>query len=150
MRYWAPAGPFAREAAEQNFAASLARIREHDFGRRWIVAKETGVGLGFTDTKYVGEICDHVSPDEVEVGWMLTPAAWGKGYATEAGCAVRDEAFDRLELDAIVAFHHPANTSSARVMAKLGMAFEREIVAANGWPLRLYRLTRRRWAQSRL
>ena len=31
-----------------------ARLREHGFGRRWIVAKENGAGLGFTDTKYFG------------------------------------------------------------------------------------------------
>ena len=60
MRYWAPGGPFRRDVAERNFAASLARVREHGFGRRWIVAKENGAGLGFTDTKYFGESCDDV------------------------------------------------------------------------------------------
>jgi RimJ/RimL family protein N-acetyltransferase len=99
MRYWAPDGPHSRDVAERSFAASLARVREHGFGRRWIVAKENGAGLGFTDTKYFGQSCDDVSPDEVEIGWMLTPPAWGQGYATEAGSAVRDEAFDRLKLE---------------------------------------------------
>jgi RimJ/RimL family protein N-acetyltransferase len=140
MRYWAPRGTFSRDVAERNFAASLARTREHGFGRRWIVAKENGAGLGFTDTKYFGQSCDDVSPEEVEIGWMLTPMAWGQGYATEAGRAVRDEAFDRLELESIVAAHHPANAASGRIIQKLGMAFERNVVARNGWPFRLYRL----------
>ncbi len=142
MRYWGPGCPYSRDLAERNFAASLARLQEHGFGRRWIVAKESGAGLGFTDTKRFGESCDDVSPDEVEIGWMLTPAAWGQGYATEAGTAVRDEAFDRLELESIVAVHHPANAASGRIMEKLGMAFERDVVARDGWPFRLYRLTR--------
>jgi RimJ/RimL family protein N-acetyltransferase len=43
------------------------------------VAKEKGAGLGFTDTKYFGQGCDDVSPLEVEIGWMLTPAFWGRG-----------------------------------------------------------------------
>jgi RimJ/RimL family protein N-acetyltransferase len=148
MRYWAPGGPYRLDVAERNFAASLERVREHGFGRRWIVAKENGAGLGFTDTKYFGESCDDVSPDEVEIGWMLTPAAWGQGYATEAGSAVRDEAFDRLELETIVAVHHPANAASGRVIEKLGMAFERDILAGSGWLLRLYRLTREQWAST--
>jgi RimJ/RimL family protein N-acetyltransferase len=115
------------------------------FGRRWIVAKEHGASLGFTDTKYFGESCDEVSPDDAEIGWMITPSAWGQGYATEAGSAVRDEAFDRLELESIVAVHHPENAASGRIMEKLGMAFEGDVVARNGWPYRLYRLTREQW-----
>jgi [ribosomal protein S5]-alanine N-acetyltransferase len=149
MRYSSSGGPFSRDVAEQNFAASLVRLREHGFGRRWIVDKETGAGLGFTETKYFGESCDDVSPDEVEIGWMLMPPAWGHGYATEAGAAVRDEAFGRLELESIVAEHHPANSASGRVMEKLGMEFERDVVDRSGWPCRLYRLTRGQWAATR-
>lgn len=146
MRYWVPGGPFTRDAAERNFAASLERIREHGFGRRWIVAKADGAGLGFTDTKVFGESCDEVSPDEVEIGWMITPTAWGHGFATEAGSAVRDEAFERLGLESVVAVHHPENVASGRVMEKLGMTFERDVVDRKGWPYRLYRLTREQWA----
>jgi RimJ/RimL family protein N-acetyltransferase len=145
MRYWEPGRPLTRDAAERNFTASLARVREHGFGRRWIVSKETGVGLGFTETKHFGDSCADVGPDEVEIGWMLAPAAWGRGYATEAGRAVRDEAFGRLGLESIVAVHHPANAASGRVTEKLGMAFERDVVARNGWPYRFYRLTREQW-----
>jgi RimJ/RimL family protein N-acetyltransferase len=149
MRYWAPGGPFSHDMAKRNFEVSLARVQEHGFGRRWIVAKENGAGLGFTDTKYFGESCDGVSPNEVEIGWMLTRPVWGYGYATEAGAAVRDEAFVRLELESVVAVHHPANSASGRVMEKLGMAFERDIVAGVDWPLRLYRLTREQWTSRR-
>ena len=112
------------------------------------MAKENGAGLGFTDTKHFGQSCDDVSPDEVELGWMLMPTAWGQGYGTEAGSAVRDEAFRRLELESIVAVHHPANTASGRIMEKLGMAFERDVFARNGWPYRFYRLKREQWASS--
>lgn len=146
MRFWGPGGPFDRETAVQNFEASLARLRQLDFGRRWIVAKDNGIGLGFTETKHFGEACEDVSPEEVELGWMLTPAAWGQGYGTEAGTAIRDEAFDRLALESIVAVHHPANAASGRIMEKLGMRFERDVVDRRGWPYRLYRLNREQWA----
>ena len=146
MRYWHRGGSLARDAAEQNFATSLARTRELGFGRRWILSKDDGVGLGFTDTKFFGDSCDEISSDEVEIGWMLTPSAWGKGYATEAGATIRDEAFERLELETIVAEHHPENVASGRVIEKLGMTFERDTVTRDGWPMRIYRMTREQWA----
>ena len=149
MRYWGPGGAFTRDAAERNFAAALERLSEHGFGRRWLVAKPDRAGLGFVDTKYFGDSCDDVSPDEIEIGWMVVRRAWGQGYATEAGAAIRDEAFDQLAVDSIVAVHHPANIASARIMEKLGMAFERDVVDANGWPYRLYRLTRAEWVSRR-
>ena len=145
MRHWRPGGPFSRDVAEQRFAASLARAEEQGFGKRWIVAKESAAGLGFTETKFFGRSCDEVSPDEIEIGWMLIPAVWGQGYATEAGRAVRDDAFERLRLESIVAVHHPENLASRRVMEKLGMTFERDVVATSGWPSRLYRITRGEW-----
>lgn len=145
MRFWTVGGPFSRDTAERNFSASLARIRQFDFGKRWVVSKESGAGLGFVDTKFFGPSCDDVSADEVEIGWMITPSAWGHGYATEAGAAIRDEAFERLELDSLVAVHHPDNGASRRVIEKLGMAFERDIVAKDGWPYSLHRLTREDW-----
>ena len=79
MRYWDPRGPYGRDAAERNFAASLERLRDHGFGRRWIVVKDSAAGLGFTETKYFGESCDEVSPDEIEIGWMLKRETWGRG-----------------------------------------------------------------------
>jgi len=149
MRYWSPNGAFSREQAERRFSRALTRTRDRGFGRRWIVLKETGGGIGFTETKYLGDGFEDVARDEVELGWMLAPAAWGKGYGTEAARAARDEAFRRLELPSVIALHHPENPGSGRIMEKLGMTFERDLVDIQGWPYRLYRLTRDRWQELR-
>jgi len=149
MRYWSPIGAFTRDEAERRFRGVLARTREHGFGRRWIVAKDSGAGLGFTETKYFGAGSDAVSSDEIEIGWMLRPSVWRRGYGTEAGRAIRDEAFERLGVDDIVAEHHPRNIASGRIMEKLGMEFERDLMSAGSWPSRLYRLTRSRWEELR-
>ena len=150
MRYWRPLGTFSREQAEERFERALARTRERGFGRRWIVLKDTGAGIGFTETKLLGEGYEEVEPDDVELGWMLTPSAWGNGYATEAGQAARDEAFERIGLQAVIALHHPENPASGRIMEKLGMEHERDLVDHTGWPYRLYRLTRERWEHLRV
>ena len=136
MRWWAPGGAFTREEADRDFAASLAQLHEVGFGRRWIVLK-TGSGIGFTETK--------PWRDEIELGWMVTPSMWGHGYATEAGQAIRDDAFERLALKSVIAVHHRSNAASRRIIEKLGLAFEREL-GTDEWPLPMYRLTREDWA----
>ncbi|MGF1475671.1 MAG: GNAT family N-acetyltransferase [Geminicoccaceae bacterium] len=57
----------------------------------------------------------------VEIGWRLTKAVWGEGYATEAARAALSFGFEARELDEVVAFTVPANHRSRRVMEKLGM-----------------------------
>ena len=57
----------------------------------------------------------------VEVGWRLRRAAWGRGYATEAGRAVLAHAFGELALAEVIATILPANTPSIRVAEKLGL-----------------------------
>lgn len=55
-----------------------------------------------------------------EFGYWLTPNAWGRGYATEAGHAVLAIARDGLRLPKLRATWFVGNTASGRVLAKLG------------------------------
>jgi len=55
-----------------------------------------------------------------ELGYWLTPGSWGKGYATEAGCAVIDMARYALGSERIVARHMVDNPASGRVLRKFG------------------------------
>jgi len=57
----------------------------------------------------------------IEVGWRLSKAYWGKGYAVEAAKACLDYAFDKMPVDAICAFTPRGNMRSRRVMEKLSM-----------------------------
>ena len=83
-----------------------------------------------------------------EVGWRLAPAAWGKGYATEAARAAIAFGFDALALDEIVSYTAVGNARSIAVMARLGMRRDGEFdhpLIAPGSPVRrhvLYRLRR--------
>ena len=56
-----------------------------------------------------------------EIGWMVHPDAWGKGYASEAARRVIDLAFDQLGAHRVIAFCDVENLASERVMQKLGM-----------------------------
>ena len=59
----------------------------------------------------------------VEIGWRLVPAAWGRGYVTEAATAQLARAFspDGLALPEVVAFTVTGNARSRAVMERLGM-----------------------------
>jgi len=75
--------------------------------------------------------------DEIEIGWWLARAWWGRGLATEAARAALHEGFTRAGLDRIVAIAQPANTASIRIMEKLGMRFER-MTESRGVPVAMY------------
>ena len=60
------------------------------------------------------------SGGERELGYWLTPDAWGRGYATEAGRAVLHIARHGLGLRKVVASHALDNPASGKVLRKLG------------------------------
>lgn len=78
--------------------------------------------------------------DEIEIGWWLARACWGRGLATEAARAVLRDGFERAGLQRIVAIAQPANIASIGIMRKLEMRFER-ISVSRGIPVVLYALT---------
>ena len=59
----------------------------------------------------------HAQP---ELGWALTRAHWGHGYATEAAAAIRNWAHERPKIDRLVSLISPDNIRSQRVAERLG------------------------------
>ena len=60
-----------------------------------------------------------------EVAWGLHPAAWGKGYATEAAEACIDFAFDRLGWNEVIHTIDPGNAPSQAVAKRVGSRYLR-------------------------
>ena len=65
---------------------------------------------------------------EVELGYALLPAHWGRGYATEAGHGAVTFAKEVLSLPKIVAFTLPENQASLSVMDRLGFKRQQRLV----------------------
>ncbi|HSK12815.1 MAG TPA: GNAT family N-acetyltransferase [Phnomibacter sp.] len=59
-----------------------------------------------------------------EIGYMLHPDHWGKGYATEAMHAVLLYAFDTLKFHSIEANINPLNEASKKLLEKTGFVQE--------------------------
>jgi RimJ/RimL family protein N-acetyltransferase len=55
-----------------------------------------------------------------EIGYWLTPDAWGRGYATEAGRAMLGIARYAMGLTRLVSGHFVDNPASGNVLRKLG------------------------------
>jgi RimJ/RimL family protein N-acetyltransferase len=148
MRHIGPRETKTREQTEQEHAAKLAHWREHGFGARALLRRDTDAWIGYGVLQHPRPDVAELQPSDVEIGWLLLPAAWGRGYATEAAIALRDEGFERLELDRIVARHQAANSASGRIMEKIGMRFERDATNHHGHTVRIYGIERAAWIRA--
>ena len=77
--------------------------------------------------------------EDLEVGWQLLPAAWGHGYATEAGRAMAAWAFS-LGIDELLAVVRPANRRAEAAVQRLGMEWVGETEKYYDLRLQVYRL----------
>jgi ribosomal-protein-alanine N-acetyltransferase len=145
MRFIGPGQLWEPAVADEVFDAMLAHWREHGFGWRSVLDPASGDWLGFVGLNIVGHGVDGVAPDEVEIGWWLVHSAWGRGYASEGAAGLRDEGFQRVGLDRMIARLQRANRASCRVAEKTGMRFEREGKGRHGEALLIYSLNRAAW-----
>jgi ribosomal-protein-alanine N-acetyltransferase len=97
----------------------IAHWDEHGFGRWALIDKRTGSLIGW------GGLSGLENTGDMEIGYGLGKAHWGKGLATEAATALLKYGFEQLGLDRIVAVTWPGNIASQRVLAKLGMKYVR-------------------------
>lgn len=73
--------------------------------------------------------------NSAEIGYVLNPDFWGRGFAFEAAARVLEFGFEELLLQRIEARFMQGNEASLNVMKKLGMTFEgyhRDSVYAKG------------------
>ncbi len=119
MRFIGLRGPMTREQTKDRLAFMVDHWRQHGFGMWALRLKDGGEFVGRCGLRYMD------NTTEIELGYTLAKAYWGKGLATEASRAVVRHAFEVLKLGRLVAIADPANMASVNVMKKLGMTFER-------------------------
>jgi RimJ/RimL family protein N-acetyltransferase len=109
---------------------------------RATVEKADGRGIGLVSLNYAGEGTAGLDPGEREIGWWLEPDAWGRGLGTEGATALRDEAFDVLQMPSIIARIQPENDGSLGVARAIGMEFDFATTGRSGEAVVVYRLNR--------
>ncbi|MFC9083338.1 GNAT family N-acetyltransferase [Streptomyces sp. NPDC057062] len=76
---------------------------------------------------------------DLEIGWQLAPAYWGRGLAAEAGHAVAHYVFG-LGIDEVFAVVRPRNTKGTATARRVGMEWVGETPKYYGLTLQVYRL----------
>jgi len=147
MRYIGGGQVWERKKADEVFGHALAHWQDHGFGWRSALDKAIGDWLGFVGLNYTEPGTQGLGTDEVEIGWWIIRPVWGRGYASEGAAAIRDEAFERIGLDRIIARLQPANVASAHVAQKIGMSFHCDTTGRVGEVLRIYALDRAEWSR---
>ena len=123
MRFSA-SGPFTLAQSHEWLERSLASYAEHGFGKWAVVLRATGEVIGCCGPALT--VID--GPPERELGYRLRPEHWGVGLATEAAAAALGHCFKHLGFTSLLGFVEPANTASARVLTRVGMAYQRGAV----------------------
>lgn len=83
-----------------------------------------------------------------ELGYTISRAYWGQGYASEAAAEVLRFAFEQMGLVRLEALCLPEHIASARVLEKIGMQFEGLLHGYQTWKgvpsdLKMYAIVRK-------
>lgn len=122
MRFY-PA-PLDEVGARAWIARNLQRYEQHGHGL-WAM-------ILLSDERLIGD-CGLTYQDvegvaELEVGYHLNKAYWGRGLATEAARACINYAFNQLGQRRITSLIRPENLPSRRVAERNGLRIEKEIM----------------------
>ena len=126
-------GPHSREGAWKEFATGAAGWMLRGYGP--LSVTEAGSGA------YLGEVgIYHLATyPEPEIGWMVLPAAEGRGIAAEAARALRDWAYAAQGWTTLVSYIDPENARSIRLAERLGARLDPDAPHPEDDPCLVYR-----------
>jgi RimJ/RimL family protein N-acetyltransferase len=139
MTYIGPGELWSAEKSQEISDAAVLHWAEHLFGWRVAEERETGRLVGFIGLNYAGDGTVGVAVDEYEIGWWMDPVVWGRGYASEGGRAVRDEALLTLHAPSVIARIQLANIRSIAVAKVVGLTHDFDTTGKTKEPVGVYR-----------
>jgi RimJ/RimL family protein N-acetyltransferase len=94
----------------------LSSYEKHGFGPYLVSLKEEGTPIGSSG------LYKRDNLDFPDVGFAFLPEFGNKGYAFESAQAVMKYAAEKLKLQTVVGITLPENTSSVKLLKKLGLS----------------------------
>jgi RimJ/RimL family protein N-acetyltransferase len=137
--------PGGMDVAVEHLERWLRRWEANDMGPFLVVHREAGTVIGRVgplvwdsatwDTATLEAAGENA---EVELGWAISSACWGRGYAPEAARAVRTWVYEERSVERLISLIDPANTKSARVAEKLGAEPSETVELFDGSPATIW------------
>ncbi len=115
---------FSREQSEQELVKYLRQYQERGWGLQAAVTRSTDDFVGRCGLMQ----WELPAIQGIEVSYALLSEFWDKGLATEAASAVRDYAFDSLEINKLISLVDTGNDRSIKVAQKVHDSLEKEII----------------------
>jgi len=109
--------PFDRGQMMSWLQRNLDHQEEYGYGLFSVILKTNGLLIGDCGL----EVMEVDGVQAAELGYDFRSDYWNQGFATEAASAVRDYAFDVLELPQLISLIRVHNAASQRVSQKIGM-----------------------------
>lgn len=115
-RYLSGAAPWSSAKVQERFMSFFSEQARDGVTKYKVTSLDDGRFIGRAGfSRYGGD------RGAFELGYSLRQEEWGKGYATELGKGLADWFFDKGLADQFIAFTHPDNLASQRVLTKIGM-----------------------------
>jgi [ribosomal protein S5]-alanine N-acetyltransferase len=121
---FATMGVLSVEQVQQKIASFITCYEKYGFGKWAVILKDSNRLIGYCGIAV--ELID--GNNEKELGYRFDSSYWGQGLATEAASAVIKYGFEYLELPYIIGVVERSNISSARVLEKVGMGYDRTTI----------------------
>jgi len=145
MRHYV--APFTREQSQRALFSALDSYERFGYSLLAIEKKAGGEFIGHAGLLHWDDVDGR---DDVEVAYMLLPAFWGFGYATEAAHAAKSWAFEYLAPDRVVSFIVAENEPSIKVAERNGMSRLKRLEENRfGRPIYVYGVTAATWTGER-
>lgn len=139
-RYWNKPDK-SIEDSRGRIARMQSHWRAHDFGDWALIEKRSGRMIGFCGLHRVEGL------DEINLGFLIERAFWGRGFATQASRKSLHFGFETKRLGLIAGTAATGNLAAIKVLEKSGFAFSRHI-ERNG-SRAVYWLTQEAWLNNR-
>jgi ribosomal-protein-alanine N-acetyltransferase len=114
--------PFNQDQMSNWVQRNLDHQDVHGYGLFSVILKSEELLIGDCGLEHM----EVEGEQTTELGYDFNSNYWNQGYATEAGQAVRDYAFDVLHLPHLISLIRVGNEASRRVSEKIGMQCETE------------------------
>lgn len=137
FKHWKAENEAPEEACSKWYQKQFHRYANDLGGMNALVEKSNNQLIG-----HCGLLVQNVDGiTELEIGYSLLPAAWNKGFATEAAKKCKTFAFDNSFADSLISIISLTNLPSENVAIKNGMKLDKKTIY-NDMDVKIFRIYR--------